>query len=250
MRFPRKAMVLAAGLGTRLAPLTDSVPKALLEIGGRPMIEYPLRMLAAAGVEEAIVNLHHLGECIRAALGDGARYGLRIHYSPEDPILDTGGAIARARPLLGDEPFAIANCDALLDPDLEALWRLHEVRGALATLVVRADPHAERYGALDLDSTGLVRRLLGKPESVDAPLERRMFCGVHVLSPEVFAHLPAVRVFSITRDLYAPLVICGAPLYGFDYRGYWRDLGTPDSLSAVRSDFAAHVFDPAYLRSY
>jgi NDP-sugar pyrophosphorylase family protein len=258
MRFPRKAMVLAAGLGTRLAPLTDSVPKALLEIGGRPMIEYPLRMLAAAGVEEAIVNLHHLGECIRAALGDGARYGLRIHYSPEDPILDTGGAIARARPLLGDEPFVIANCDALLDPDLEALWRLHEGRGALATLVVRADPQAERHGALDLDSTGLVRRFLGKPalsevegpESVDAPLERRMFCGVHVLSPEIFAHLPAVRVFSITRDFYAPLVIRGAPLYGFDYRGYWRDLGTPDSLSAARSDVAAHVFVPAYLRSY
>ncbi|HSD10986.1 MAG TPA: NDP-sugar synthase [Candidatus Binatia bacterium] len=250
MRFPRKAMVLAAGLGTRLAPLTDRVPKALLEIGGRPMIEYPLRMLAAAGVEEVVINLHHLGERIRAALGSGARYGLRIRYSPEDPILDTGGAIAHARPLLGDEPFAIANCDALLDPDLEALWRLHEQRGALATLVVRADPQAERYGALDLDPTGIVRRFLGKPATVDAPLERRMFCGVHVLSPAVFAHLPAVRVFSITRDLYGPLVVSGARLCGYDYRGYWRDLGTPDDLSAARNDLAARVFDPAYLRSY
>ena len=256
MRFPRKAMVLAAGLGTRLAPLTDRVPKALLEIGGRPMIEYPLRMLAAAGVEEVIVNLHHLGERIRAALGNGARCGLRVRYSPEDPILDTGGAIAHARPLLGDEPFAIANCDALLDPDLEALWRLHEQRGALATLVVRADPHAKRYGALDLDSTGVVRRFLGKPAlsevegpaNIDAPLERRMFCGVHVLSPAIFAHLPAVRVFSVTRDLYGPLVVSGARLCGFDYRGYWRDLGTPDSLSAARRDLAAQVFDPAYLR--
>ncbi len=250
MGFPRTAMVFAAGLGTRLAPLTDRVPKALLEIDGRPMIEYPLRMLAAAGVEQVVVNLHHLGEQIRAKLGDGARYGLRIRYSPEDPILDTGGAVARARPLLGDEPFAIANCDALLDPDLEALWRLHEERGALATLVVRSDPNAERYGALDLDPTGIVRRFLGKPESVDGPLERRMFCGVHVLSPDVFAHLPATRVFSITRDFYGPLVVSGARLCGFDYRGYWRDLGTRDSLSAARHDVAARVFSPAYLRSY
>jgi mannose-1-phosphate guanylyltransferase len=250
MVFPRTAIVFAAGLGTRLGPITDRVPKALLEIGGRPMIEYPLRMLAAAGVEQVIVNLHHLGEQIRARLGDGARYGLRIRYSPEDPILDTGGAVARARPLLGDEPFAIANCDALLDPDLEALWRFHEERGALATLVVRSDPNAERYGALDLDSTGIVRRFLGKPESVDGPLERRMFCGVHVLSPDIFAHLPAMRVFSITRDFYAPLVVSGARLCGFDYRGYWRDVGTRDSLSAARDDFAAQVFDPAYLRSY
>jgi NDP-sugar pyrophosphorylase family protein len=250
MRFPRTAMVFAAGLGTRLAPLTDRVPKALLEIGGRPMVEYPLRMLAAAGVEQVIVNLHHHGEQIRARLGDGARYGLRIRYSPEDPILDTGGAVARARPLLGDEPFAIANCDALLDPDLGALWRFHEERGALATLVVRSDPNAERYGTLDLDSTGIVRRFLGKPESVDRPLERRMFCGVHVLSPDIFAHLPAMRVFSITRDVYVPLVVSGARLCGFDYQGYWRDVGTRDSLAAARDDVAAEAFDPAYLRSY
>jgi NDP-sugar pyrophosphorylase family protein len=250
MRFPRKAMVLAAGFGTRLAPLTDRVPKALLDIGGRPVIEYPLRMLAAAGVEEAIINLHHLGEKIRAALGDGTRYGLRIRYSPEDPILDTGGAIVHARSLLGGEPFAIANCDAVLDPDLEEVWQLHERREALATLIVRADPQAERYGAIELDSVGIVRRFLGKPADVDACLERRMFCGVHILSPAIFEHLPAARVFSITRDLYVPLVVSGALLCGYDYQGYWRDVGTPDGLSATREDVATGVFEPAYLRSY
>jgi len=250
MRFPRKAMVLAAGFGTRLAPLTDRMPKALLDIGGRPVIEYPLRMLAAAGVEEAIVNLHHLGEKIRAALGDGTRYGLRIRYSPEDPILDTGGAIVHARSLLGAEPFAIANCDAVLDPDLEEVWQLHERRGALATLVVRADPEAERYGALELDSVGIVRRFLGKPADVDASLERRMFCGVHILSPAIFEHLPAARVFSITRDLYVPLVVSGAVLCGYDYQGYWRDVGTPDGLSAAREDVETGVCEPAYRRSY
>lgn len=250
MRFPRKAMVLAAGLGIRLRPLTDSTPKALVEIGGRPMIEYPLRMLAAAGVEEVVVNLHHLGERIRAALGDGARYELRLHYSPEDPILDTGGAIARARALIGDEPFAVANCDSLLDADLGALWKLHEARAALATLVVRHDADAERYGALDLDESGRIRRFLGRPADFARPLEPRMFCGVHVLSPEIFAYMPRQGTFSITRDVYGPLVVVGAPIYGFHYAGYWRDLGTPQTLAAAQADVTGKRFAPSYLRSY
>jgi NDP-sugar pyrophosphorylase family protein len=247
MRFPRKAMVLAAGLGTRLRPLTDATPKALLEIGGRPMIEYPLRMLARAGVDEVVVNLHHLAEQVRAALGDGSRYGLRIHYSAEDPVLDTGGAIARARPLLDGEPFAVANCDALLDPDLAAAWSLHQREDALVTLVVREDPEAERYGALDLDPTGRVKRLLGQPAQVSGPFARRMFCGIHLVSPRLFAHMPTRAVFSITRDVYAALVRQGAPIFGFDHRGYWRDLGTPPSLHAARDDLERGRFLPSFV---
>jgi NDP-sugar pyrophosphorylase family protein len=247
MRFPRKAMVLAAGLGTRLRPLTDTTPKALLEIGGRPMIEYPLRMLARVGVAEVVVNVHHLAEQIYAALGDGSRYGLRIRYSPEDPILDTGGAIARVRAFLDDGPFAVANCDALLDPDLAAAWALHQREGAVVTLVVREDPEAERYGALDLDPSGRVKRFLGQPAQVSGPLERRMFCGVHLVSPRLFAHMPARDVFSITRDVYAALVRQGAPIFGLDHRGYWRDLGTRASLDAARDDLARRRFVPSFV---
>jgi len=247
MRFPRKGMVLAAGLGTRLRPLTDACPKPLIEVGGRAMIEYPLRMLVAAGVEEVVVNLHHFAEQVRAVLGDGSRYGLRIWYSPEDPILDTGGAVVRARPLLGDEPFVLANCDALLDPDLAAAWRQHCDRGALATLLVRADADADRYGPLDVDSSGRVRRFLGRPRLVSDVLERRMFCGVHLISPEIFVHLPASGAFSITRDVYVPLVESGARLFAFEHRGYWRDLGTTDELSRARADVEAKRFAPKYL---
>lgn len=247
MRFPRHGMILAAGLGTRLRPLTDVRPKALIEVGGRPMIEYPLHMLAAAGVEEVVVNLHHLGDQIRDTLGDGQRYGVRIRYSPEDPILDTGGAIARARALLGDAPFALANCDALLDLDLREVWSLHCERNALATLVVRADPQAARYGMLELGETGLVRRFLGRPANVAAARAQRMFCGVHVVSPQIFAHMPSAGCFSITHHVYQPLVEAGAPLYGFDHRGYWRDLGTAENLAAGRDDVARKRFFPAYL---
>jgi NDP-sugar pyrophosphorylase family protein len=241
-------MVFAAGRGIRLRPLTDHSPKALIELGGRPMIEYPLRMLAAAGVEEVVVNLHHHGDAIRAALGDGRRYGVSIQYSPEDPLLDTGGAIARARPLLGGAPFAIANCDALLDVDLFSLWEFHRRRRALATLVLRSDPNAERYGAIDVDSEGRVRRFLGEPSDSTGPFARRMFCGVHVVSPEIFDFMPqSSSVFSITRDVYARAFAAGGRLYGFGYSGYWRDVGTPDSLAAARDDVESKRFSPAFL---
>lgn len=246
-RAPRTAMVLAAGRGTRLRPITDSVPKALLDVGGRPMIEYPLRMLAAAGVEDVVVNLHHLGGLVREALGDGGRYGLRIRYSPEDPLLDTGGAIRRARPLLGEEDFFVVNCDALLDVDLRALAAMHAERRALATLVVRADPAAERWGAIDLGGDGRIRRFLGRPASAPGPLERRMFCGVHVLSAAIFSFMPQTDAFSITRDVYADAVERGAELFGFSYGGYWLDLGTPEALEGARTDVAGGRFLPGFL---
>ncbi|MGH7859246.1 MAG: nucleotidyltransferase family protein [Candidatus Binatia bacterium] len=253
---PGHALILAAGLGIRLRPLTDRMPKALIDVGGRPMIEYPLRMLAAAGVETVVVNLHHEGDQIRRALGDGRRYGVRLLYSPEDPILDTGGAMVQARPLLGSGAFLVVNCDALLDVDLAALAAFHRERDALATLVVRSDPEAERYGPIDLDPAMRIRRFLGKPagiepasdrESAEGALERKMFCGVHVISPRIFDFMPAAGVFSITRDTYAGAHRAGAPLYGFSYEGYWRDLGTQASLDAAHADLASGRFFPSYL---
>lgn len=241
-------MILAAGRGRRLRPLTDTVPKALIEVGGRPMIEFPLRMLAAAGVERIVVNLHHLGEQVREALGNGERYGVRIEYSPEEPILDTGGALVRARRLLGGDPFFLVNCDILIDPNLSELWALHATRSAVATLVLRTDPDAERYGAIDIDTSGQIRRFLGKPQRAEGPLERHMFCGVHVISPRLFEFMPTGGTFSITRDIYPRAHGAGALLLGYRYGGYWKDLGTPERLEEARRDLAAGRFQPSYLK--
>ncbi len=115
-----RAMILAAGFGTRLRPLTNTVPKALVPVAGRPLIEYGLFWLKAQGVEEVVINLHHLGDKIRDTLGDGRMYGLRIVYSPEEPILDTGGGIKKAQPWLDGETFLVLNCDTILDLDLAA----------------------------------------------------------------------------------------------------------------------------------
>lgn len=247
MSVPGTALILAAGFGTRLRPITDHAPKALVDVGGRPMIEYPIRMLAAAGVTRFVINLHHLGERIREALGDGRALGVAIAYSAEDPILDTGGAIRRARPLLGGGDFLVANCDALMDLDVRALAALHRREGALATLAVRRDPDAHRYGAVELDPAGRIRRFLGTPEVVEGPLETFMFCGVHALSPAIFDWMPAREIFGITRDVYPRALAAGEKLLGWRHDGYWRDLGTPEELAAARSDLTESRFLPPFV---
>lgn len=242
MSVPATALILAAGFGTRLRPITDRTPKALVEIAGRQMIEYPIRMLAAAGVTRIVVNLYHLGKQIPEALGDGNALGVSIVYSPEDPILDTGGAIRRARHLLGDGDFFVANCDALTDVDVTGLSTLHSREQALATLAVRRDPEARRYGAVELDATGRVRRFLGKPKSVAEPLETFMFCGVHIISPAIFDWMPDSEVFSITRHVYPQALEAGQRIFGRRHDGYWRDLGTHEALEGARRDVEAGSF--------
>src|SRR5439155_22375385 len=128
----------------RLAPLTDTTPKPLLPVAGRPLIEHILEFLRAGGIREVVINLHHLGQRIEERIGDGRRLGLRVKYSWEDPILDTGGGIKRAEPLLAGEPFAVGNGDRLLELRLEAGGAFQRERGAVATMGVRPHPGPAR----------------------------------------------------------------------------------------------------------
>ena len=232
-----KAMILAAGFGSRLRPLTDRVPKPLIEVAGKPLIAYPLALVRAAGIREVVVNLHHHGAAIRAALGDGAAYGVSIRYSEEDPILDTGGGILHARHLLGDEPFVVLNSDSIMDLDLRRLIAWHHAHGAIATMVLRADREAARYGFIEIDRDHRVRRFLGRPARVAEPLTALMFAGVHVLEPQVFSYM-ASGVFGITRQTYPAMLAAGCPVSGYVHDGYWRVLDTHALLAEGRYDFA------------
>jgi len=239
-------MILAAGFGSRLRPLTDSVPKPLIEVGGYPLIAYSLALLRAAGIHEVVINLHHLGEQIRAALGDEA-YGVRIIYSPEDPILDTGGAIRQAERWLAGERFVLLNSDMVIDLDLRALLAWHAQRGGLATMVLRPDPDAARYGVIEIDAAQRVRRFLGQPREVKAALMPFMFTGVHVFEPRVFDYL-GHGSFSSTRQTYPRMMAAGEPLFGYVFDGYWRVLDTPDGLADGRRDLAARTcLNPRHL---
>jgi NDP-sugar pyrophosphorylase family protein len=220
-----RAMILAAGFGTRLRPVTDTIPKPLLPVVGVPGIVRTIEHLRHHGIRELVVNLHHLPDAIPAALRDGAGLGVHIDYLREAPeILGTGGGIRNALPLLGDGPFLVINGDALFAPDLGAIVAAHRRSGALATLVVRPAADAEALGAVGLDESGRVRRLVhrGAPQ----PSERTfMFTGVHVLDPLIAEHLPAAGC--IVRQTYIPLLERGAPLHGHVDGGWFCDLGTP-----------------------
>jgi mannose-1-phosphate guanylyltransferase len=239
----RRAMVLAAGRGTRLAPLTDTVPKPLVPVAGRPFLEHILDFLRAGGVSEVVVNLHHLGGSIERHLGDGARFRVRIRYSWEDPILDTGGGIKRAEPLLAGEPFVVVNGDSLLELPLRELVEHHRTRGSLATMALRPNPDPARYGAIEIDADDRVRRVVGLPPGeVPGPLRAFMFPGLHVFEPDVFRWMDAGAAYSVIRVTYPRLLAAGAPVRGFVTTARWINIDTPVALAEADAELRRQPF--------
>lgn len=236
-------MVLAAGHGRRLAPLTDTLPKPLMPVGGRPLLEHVLTFLRAGGIEEVVINLHHLGARIEEAIGDGRAHGLAVRYSHEPVIRDTGGGIKQAEPLLAGEPFVVANGDSLLDLPLADVLAFHRARGGVATIVVRSDPDAARYGLVELDAHDRLRRIVGLPASaVDVPLRPFMFPGLHVFEPEVFAWMDAGQAFSVTRVTYPRLIAAGRAVYGYATGVRWLTIDTPEALAAADAEIRRAPF--------
>lgn len=242
-----RAMILAAGKGTRLRPLTDSVPKPLIDVAGRPMIAYPLELLRRCGIRDVVVNLHHLGGQIRAALADGQAYGVRIIYSEEDPILDTGGAIAAVQEHLSGDTFVVLNADTFIDLQLAEVIEFHHRHQAMATMVVRADPEATRRDDIRVDAGHRLRRILGHTHPADAAataaLPRLFYAGIQVFNPRIFEYLPR-GVYSITRDVYPRLLAADELLFGYLHHGYWRVLDTPRDLARGREEIAARLQAP------
>lgn len=239
-----KAMILAAGLGTRLRPLTNRTPKPLLPVAGTPLIVWNLLLLRRHGILDVIINLHHLGSVIQQALGDGATIGMRLAYSHEPVILGTGGGIKQAEPFFGGEPFLVLNGDTLLELDLGSLMQFHREGGALATMVVRQDPDADRWGAVEMDERRRVVRINGRGLPDVAASCTRMFAGVHVMASALLREVPADRETSII-DAYVREIGRGASILGFDMTGYWSDVGTPERYAQVQRDAEAGLISLA-----
>lgn len=233
-----RALVLAAGHGKRLRPLTLSTPKALIPVGGRPVIEYALGLLARSGIREIAVNLHHLGEQIKETLGSGERLGVSIEYSYEEPLLDTGGAIKKLESWLGGETFVVMNADTIIDIELTRVLGAHRSSGAVATMVLRADPEARRYGLIEIDASNRVRRFLGQPSEPIAGLEPLMFAGLQVLEPRVFHYMPRLEPLGMTREVYPAMLAASEAIYGFRFEGLWATIDRPEDIARAESYFA------------
>lgn len=228
---PRRAMILAAGLGERMRPLTARRAKPALPILNRPLIVEIARRLAAAGVRSLVVNLHHLADTVREALGDGSALGLEVVYSeePERP-LGTGGGVARARRHLEKEAFLLLNGDSLPGCDFRALARAHRRMGALATLVVRPLRPGETYRPVEAEAGGRLWRIAGRPASPLLPphgLEQHVFTGVHLVEPGVFELLPDREVFDINHDVYPAALAAGRVLAVHPDASPWYEIGDP-----------------------
>ena len=221
-----KAMILAAGRGERLRPLTETVPKALVEAGGKPLIGWHLERLAASGFREVVINVSHLADQIVDALGDGARYGLRIAWSREAEPLETAGGIANAVPLLGSAPFLLVNGDIYCELDLSALSH-SRIGESLAHLVLIPNPAHNPTGDFTLDE-GLVG---------NAPAPRYTYSGIALMSPALVASVPAG-----SKAPLAPLLREAAgrgQISGELYTGTWQDVGTAERLAGLRRHLAS-----------
>jgi len=247
-----KALVLAAGYGERLRPLTDTMPKPLFEIGGRPLIHYPLLLLLHAGIREVAVNVHHHAGQIEAALGRGEGLGLAISYSPEPILLGTGGPLLSLRSYFGGESFLILNGDTIMDLDLPVMIANHRQRGAVATMALRKTVSPEVYSQIEIDAKGQIRRMRlltdrahggfdDSPErlaaEITAGLRPLMYCGAMICEPAVLDMMPATPPFSLITDLLAPMVSRGSPLFGYLHEGFFRTVDDLQSYERLRAEF-------------
>jgi mannose-1-phosphate guanylyltransferase len=222
-------MILCAGLGTRLRPLTDVVPKPAVPVCGVPLVRWALALLAGAGARRAVVNVHHLPGAMARAAEEAARAaGVALAVSEEPVIAGTGGALREARRLLGGaEAIVVVNGDVLFDVDLSAAVAAHRESGALATMVLLPMPAGARYATVDVDGSGAIRRIAGAFGPGGEGLVPWHFSGVHVIAPELLDRVPAEPFeCDVNRHVYPPLMASGA-VRGHVVQGYWNDLGTP-----------------------
>jgi len=241
-----KAMILAAGLGTRLRPLTNDRPKALVLVGGRTLLEITLARLREFGVREVIVNVHHFADMVVEYLRANSNFGMRIEVSREDELLDTGGGLKKAgwffleNSVGRDEPFVLHNVDVISTIDLGRMVGFHREHQALATLAVQ-DRETSRYLLFDGQMRLCGRRAGrdGTSQVVRAcePMKALAFSGVHVISPRIFEKVKEDGAFSIITS-YLRLAAEGENVLGFradEY--YWRDLGRPENLVRAEENF-------------
>lgn len=226
-----KAMVLAAGLGTRLKPITFGIPKPMVPVIDRPVMAHLLDLVGRHGFTDAVANLHHFPDTIRGYFGDGSAFGVNLEYNLEDELLGTAGGVRAVRDHFGDEPFLIISGDALTDIDLTALVERHRSSGGVATLTVKRVADTSEYGVVLHAADGRITGFQEKPDPAEA-LSDLGNCGIYVFSPEIFDYFPETDFVDWAQDVFPVLLENDVPFYIHEIEEYWNDVG---SLGELRS---------------
>ncbi len=224
-----RAMVMAAGLGTRLRPLTDFLPKPMMPIANRPVLEHLLRLLHRHDVREVGINLHAEPETIRRYVGDGSALGMSVRWSHEPELLGTAGGTKKLEDFWAGETILVTSGDGLHDIDVTALLGHHRRTSALATLAVKPVSDPSSYGVVILDRDTRVRGFQEKPTRDEARSDLAN-CGVYVIEPELLERIPPDTVVDFGRDVWPSLVAAGEPIYAHTTMAYWNDVGDLDAL--------------------
>lgn len=220
-----RAIVLSAGYGTRLWPLTEDRTKPAIPILGKPLVGYVAEYLASYGIDEIVVNLHHRPESVRKALGDGSRFGVKLHYVEEPVILGTSGAIDNTREFFERETFVAVNGKIITDIDLSAALQTHRERKAIATLVLLPNTRRERFTVVETEH-GLIKGFGGMPSADQHGSTPLMFTGIQILEPRIFEYIPRAVFSHTTTDVYPQAMARGEVVAAHVASGKWRELST------------------------
>jgi mannose-1-phosphate guanylyltransferase len=250
-----KAMILAAGKGTRVQPITYTIPKPLIPILQKPVMEFLVDLLRDHGFNDIMVNVSHLAQEIESYFHDGQRFGVNIGYSFEGSISDRGELVGKALGSAGgmkriqdfapffDDTFVVLCGDALIDLDLTAAVKWHREKGSLATVVMKSVPKQEvpSYGVVVTDKDGKIKAFQEKP-SIEEALSNDINTGIYIFEPEIFNYIPSDEEYDIGSQLFPKLVEMGAPFYGISMDFQWVDIGkVPDYWQAIRSVLMGYV---------
>lgn len=225
-----KAMILAAGLGTRLKPITDSTPKPMIQVGSLPLIGHVLKQISAAGISDVIINLHHLPQIIQDFVGNGSKYNLRVQYSYEPQILGTGGGIEKCADFFESNDFLLMNADVLCDINLKLLIDEHIADSdRAATMVVKKLITGEKHTPLTISKDFNIT-------NIGDESGKHHYTGIMIGTSKVIDTLPKQTSSCLIKNSIVPLIKNGEKIAAYDYEGYWNDVGTHERLEAARKD--------------
>jgi mannose-1-phosphate guanylyltransferase/mannose-1-phosphate guanylyltransferase/phosphomannomutase len=220
-----KAMVMAAGLGTRLRPLTYEVPKPMVPVVNRPIMEHILRLLPRNGFGDVVANLHWFPDTIRDRFGDGSDLGIDLTYSYEEELMGTAGGVRNVSSFFGDDPFLVMAADALTDIDLAGLVAAHNEKEGIATLAVTQVPNVSEFGVVITDADGRIQGFQEKPDPAEA-LSDLASCMIYILEPEIFDYFPDKHAVDFALEVFPALLENDVPFHVHRIDSYWNDVGS------------------------
>ncbi|MCE5315547.1 MAG: NDP-sugar synthase [Armatimonadota bacterium] len=230
-----KAMILAAGVGSRLDPLTRNVPKPMVPIVNKPVMEHIVELLARNGFKEIMVNLHYLGDQIKDYFGTGKNWGVKIHYSPEDQLWGDAGSVKRCESFFDEETFVVVGGDDLADIDIKRLVRFHEEKNALATIALSLVDDPSEYGIALLNDRGRITRFLEKPKG-EVIFSNSANTGVYIFNKHVLELIPKGTPYGFGNNLFPVLLQQKTRVYGYLTRSYWKDVGSLKQYQEAHRD--------------